>query len=90
MVSLNDAIISKYGLDEDHEELHGGLVGQGVVIHVPRTSQRKRLPSILCLDNCGISAAGKDTDIITNCQGVRELDLSHNCLTEWDEVRKFL
>lgn len=49
---------------------------------------RLNLPSILVLDGCGITEAGDEEEVATFCAHVVELDLSHNQLKDWGEVRK--
>lgn len=50
-------------------------------------SDRLNLPSVLVLDNCGISHAGDEEEVATFCTHVVELDLSHNQFRDWGEVR---
>uniref|UniRef100_A0A672JFY4 Tubulin folding cofactor E-like a n=1 Tax=Salarias fasciatus TaxID=181472 RepID=A0A672JFY4_SALFA len=47
---------------------------------------RLNLPSVLVLNNCGISRAGDQAEIAAFCSHVMELDLSHNKLQDWREV----
>ncbi|KAG8008474.1 Tubulin-specific chaperone cofactor E-like protein [Nibea albiflora] len=64
--------------------------GQGVVAlcSPPGSPNKDRLflPSILVLNQCGISKAGDRTDIAAFCAHVVELDLSHNQLNDWVEI----
>lgn len=50
-------------------------------------SDRLNLPSLLVLNGCGISHAGDQGEIAAFCAHVVELDLSHNKLQDWHEVR---
>lgn len=49
-------------------------------------ADRLFLPSILVVNDCGITKAGDKSDIATFCAHVVELDLSHNQLKDWGEV----
>lgn len=49
---------------------------------------RLYLPSALVLSNCGITKAGDGLHIAAFCAHVVELDLSHNQLNDWLEVRR--
>ncbi|CAN9511031.1 unnamed protein product [Ophioblennius macclurei] len=51
---------------------------------------RLNLPSVLVLNNCGISRAGDQTEIAAFCSHVMELDLSHNKLQDWREISKIV
>lgn len=51
-------------------------------------SDRLNLPRILVLDGCGITQAGDEEEVAAFCSHVVELDLSHNQLNDWGEVRK--
>lgn len=50
------------------------------------SSDRLFLPSTLVLDRCGIQKAGDASYIAAFCAHVVGLDLSHNQLSDWDEV----
>lgn len=50
-------------------------------------ADRLYLPSALVLSNCGITKAGDGLHIAAFCAHVVELDLSHNQLNDWLEVR---
>ncbi|XP_053278290.1 tubulin-specific chaperone cofactor E-like protein [Pleuronectes platessa] len=70
--------------------------GMGVVV-VPTArpqgsplKERLNLPSVLVLNGCGISRAGDQTGIAAFCAHVRELDLSHNKLQDWNEISKIV
>ncbi|CAB1431454.1 unnamed protein product [Pleuronectes platessa] len=52
--------------------------------------ERLNLPSVLVLNGCGISRAGDQTGIAAFCAHVRELDLSHNKLQDWNEISKIV
>jgi len=56
------------------------------VVNLP--SDRLNLPSVLVLNGSGISHAGEEGEIAAFCAHVVELDLSHNKLQDWYEVRK--
>ncbi|KAG7260644.1 hypothetical protein CRUP_000683 [Coryphaenoides rupestris] len=66
--------------------------GQGmgvVVLPSPPGSpvkDRLNLPSVLVLNNCGITKAGDRTEVATFCAHVVELDLSYNQLRDWEEI----
>ncbi|XP_072281587.1 tubulin-specific chaperone cofactor E-like protein isoform X2 [Pyxicephalus adspersus] len=70
--------------------------GPGAGVHVPAGPQvspmkdRLNLPSILVLNNCGISYAGEENEIAAFCSHVSELDLSVNQLDSWQEVSKIV
>ncbi|XP_068097105.1 tubulin-specific chaperone cofactor E-like protein isoform X2 [Hyperolius riggenbachi] len=70
--------------------------GPGAGVHVPAGPQvspmkdRLNLPSILVLNNCGISHAGEESEIAAFCSHVSELDLSGNQLDSWQEVSKIV
>uniref|UniRef100_A0A672JCZ2 Tubulin folding cofactor E-like a n=1 Tax=Salarias fasciatus TaxID=181472 RepID=A0A672JCZ2_SALFA len=51
---------------------------------------RLNLPSVLVLNNCGISRAGDQAEIAAFCSHVMELDLSHNKLQDWREISKIV
>ncbi|KAK5617047.1 hypothetical protein CRENBAI_016531 [Crenichthys baileyi] len=68
--------------------------GMGVVV-VPTAGlqgspmkDRLNLPSVLVLNNCGITRAGYQAEIAAFCAHVIELDLSHNNLQDWHEISK--
>lgn len=69
--------------------------GMGVVV-VPSGPQgspmkdRLNLPSVLVLNGSGISHAGEEGEIAAFCAHVVELDLSHNKLQDWYEIRKIV
>lgn len=44
------------------------------------------LPSVLVLDNSGISCIGDKTKLKEMCHNTTELDLTKNHLTDWGEV----
>nr|CAG4643932.1 EOG090X05JJ [Lepidurus arcticus] len=73
-----EAIDEKYNNTEEEESLE-------FIICVPKSSPRKRLPSVLVLENCNIDEAGSEQDILEKCGQVRELDLARNLLSSWDE-----
>lgn len=66
--------------------------GQGlgiVLLPTPPGSpvkDRLFLPSVLVLNDCGVSKAGEGSDIAAFCSHVVELDLSQNQLRDWAEV----
>ncbi|XP_056140661.1 tubulin-specific chaperone cofactor E-like protein [Lampris incognitus] len=66
--------------------------GQGmgvVVLPSPPGSpvkDRLNLPSVLVLNDCGISKAGDRLEVATFCAHVVELDLSYNQLNDWGEI----
>ncbi|XP_072303056.1 tubulin-specific chaperone cofactor E-like protein [Eucyclogobius newberryi] len=66
--------------------------GQGlgiVMLPTPPGSpvkDRLFLPSVLVLNDCGITKAGESSDIATFCAHVVELDLSYNQLSDWGEI----
>ncbi|XP_029029141.1 tubulin-specific chaperone cofactor E-like protein [Betta splendens] len=66
--------------------------GQGIgIVLLPSppgspVKDRLFLPSILVLNDCGISKAGDKSDIATFCAHVVEVDLSHNQLNDWGEI----
>uniref|UniRef100_A0A8C6SI63 Tubulin-specific chaperone cofactor E-like protein n=1 Tax=Neogobius melanostomus TaxID=47308 RepID=A0A8C6SI63_9GOBI len=49
-------------------------------------TDRLFLPSVLVLNDCSIQKAGDAADIAAVCAHVVELDLSHNQLSDWEEV----
>lgn len=51
-------------------------------------SDRLNLPSMLVLSGCGITCAGDENEIAAFCAHVSELDLSHNLLEDWREVKE--
>jgi hypothetical protein len=57
---------------------------------VPFPADRLNLPSILVLNGSGISRAGDQGEIAAFCAHVIELDLSHNTLQDWREVKTHL
>ncbi|KAM9734131.1 tubulin folding cofactor E-like a [Menidia menidia] len=70
--------------------------GMGVVV-VPTAGvqgspmkDRLNLPSVLVLNCSGISRAGEQAEIAAFCSHVMELDLSHNNLQDWHEIRKII
>lgn len=66
--------------------------GQGlgiVMLPTPPGSpvkDRLFLPSVLVVNDCGISKAGDRSDIAVFCAHVVELDLSYNQLNDWGEI----
>ncbi|XP_029924629.1 tubulin-specific chaperone cofactor E-like protein [Myripristis murdjan] len=66
--------------------------GQGmgvVVLPSPPASpikDRLFLPSVLVLNDCGISKAGDRSEVAAFCAHVVELDLSYNQLRDWAEI----
>ncbi|GCB76351.1 hypothetical protein scyTo_0018332, partial [Scyliorhinus torazame] len=70
--------------------------GMGIGIHISGGPQgsplkaRLNLPTILVLDGCGITTAGKESDIAAFCSHVFELDLSDNNLQDWYEISKIV
>ncbi|XP_023198176.1 tubulin-specific chaperone cofactor E-like protein isoform X1 [Xiphophorus maculatus] len=64
--------------------------GQGVVVlpSPPGSPVKDRLflPSVLVLNDCGISKAGDRSDIEAFCAHVLELDLAYNQLKDWEEI----
>lgn len=44
------------------------------------------LPSVLVLDNSGISSIGDTAKLKEMCPNVTELDLTKNSITNWGEV----
>ncbi|XP_047463047.1 tubulin-specific chaperone cofactor E-like protein isoform X1 [Mugil cephalus] len=68
--------------------------GQGIgIVILPsppgspvKGADRLFLPSILVLNDCGITKAGSRSDIATFCAHVVELDLSFNQLNDWVEI----
>ena len=84
MRSLTQAVHDKY--DDDEDVQNSEIV---MFVHVPKTSRRKRLPSILVLDHCGIDSVGDEESLRSTCLDVRELDLSNNQISGWDEVMSF-
>ncbi|XP_071378253.1 tubulin-specific chaperone cofactor E-like protein [Centroberyx affinis] len=64
--------------------------GMGVVV-LPSppgspTKDRLFLPSVLVLNDCGISKAGDRAEVAAFCAHVVELDLSYNQLKDWEEI----
>nr|CAG4638428.1 EOG090X05JJ [Cyclestheria hislopi] len=84
MRSLVDAIHEKY-LDEDDD-----FSDIGIVLFVPKSLQKHKLPCVLVLDHCGINSLGKEDCIKTQCADVQELHLAHNNISHWDEVHMLL
>lgn len=82
MRSITQAVQEKYYDDEDEDD----RTGSGFILFVPRTSGRRRLPSTLILDHCDIDSVGDEQCLSSLCHEVKELDLAHNQISEWDEV----
>lgn len=86
MRSLTQAIHDKFD-DDDEDVSSSELV---MFLHVPKTSRRQRLPSVLVLDHCDIDSVGDEESLSSTCSDVRELDLSDNQISGWDEVVKLI
>lgn len=84
MRTLTQAVREKYNGEDD------GWCDAGIVLYVPRSSPRQRLPSVLILDHCDIDSVGDQGCLSSDCSNVRELDLSHNSITQWEEVNKLI
>ena len=83
MRTLSQAVYEKYSDDDD-----GTLQDTGIILYVPKTSSRRRLPSVLVLDHCDIDSVGDVVQCLkSGCSEIRELDVSHNNINEWEEVR---
>ena len=82
MRSLTQAIHDKFD-DDDEDVSSSELV---MFLHVPKTSRRQRLPSVLVLDHCDIDSVGDEESLSSTCSDVRELDLSDNQISGWDVV----
>ena len=80
MRSLTQAVVEKYS-DDDEDSAN-----QGFVLFVPRSSPRQRLPSTLILDHCDIDSVGDEQSLSSLCHDVKELDLAHNNISNWNEV----
>ncbi|XP_071525506.1 tubulin-specific chaperone cofactor E-like protein isoform X1 [Panulirus ornatus] len=86
MPSLPEAVDLKYG-----DECPNAQVTEVACVALTlKRSGRQRLPSVLILSECDIEKAGDEEEVERKCEGVRELDLSRNKLTEWKEVFKIL
>nr|CAG4640835.1 EOG090X05JJ [Eulimnadia texana] len=83
--TLFQAAHHKY-LDEDDDEGENC----GIILFVPRGNFRRRLPSSLILDHCEIRSIGNEENLDNKYAHVRELDLAHNQLTEWNEIYRML
>jgi len=82
MRSLTQAVHDKY--DDDEEDVNNsGLI---MFLHVPKTPRRQRLPSVLVLDHCDIDSIGDEETLSSTCSDVREIDLSNNQISGWNEV----
>nr|CAG4642490.1 EOG090X05JJ [Evadne anonyx] len=86
MRSLIQAVHDKYD-DDDEDVSSSELV---MFVHVPRTTRRQRLPSVLVLDHCNIDSVGDEESLSSTCSDVRELDLSNNQISGWKEVIKLI
>lgn len=84
MRSLTQAVVEKYS-DDDEDSAN-----QGFVLFVPRSSPRQRLPSTLILDHCDIDSVGDEQSLSSLCHDVKELDLAHNNISNWNEVNKLI
>lgn len=85
MPSLLEAIENKYGEVAETCELD-----LPIAIYVPKKGPRNCIPSLLVLNDCSIDSAGTRELLQDKCQGVEELDLAQNCLTQWTEVLSIL
>ena len=85
MPSLPEAVEIKYG----DECPNAQITEVACVALTLKRPERKRLPSVLILSECDIEEAGNDDEVERTCEGVRELDLSKNKLTKWNEVISF-
>ncbi len=81
MRSITEALADKYSGDDDED-----ISGSGFVLFVPRSPTRRRLPSTLILDHCDIDSVGDEQCLSSLCHEVKELDLAHNQISEWNEV----
>ncbi|XP_028319583.1 tubulin folding cofactor E-like a [Gouania willdenowi] len=68
----------------------GMMVVPTVVPQGSPMKDRLNLPCVLVLNGCGISRAGDQAEIAAFCAHVMELDLSHNKLQDWHEIRKIV
>ena len=82
MRSVAQAVREKYFDEDDH------CLETGFVLYTPRVA-RRRLPSVLVLDHCDIDSVGDEHSLGSECSDVKELDLSHNQISKWDEVEYF-
>lgn len=85
MPSLLEALERKYGAKG---EAHPPIDDMPVAIFVPKRSPRLSVPTLLVLNDCDIDCAGDSSALADKCADVVELDLAHNKLTDWKEVRE--
>nr|CAG4648637.1 EOG090X05JJ [Polyphemus pediculus] len=85
MCSIVQAVHDKYDDDGDDSSSNSDFI-----IYVPRLSSKRRLPSVLVLDHCGIDSAGDEQSLSSLFSNVTELDLAHNHISEWEEVNKLI
>lgn len=85
MTSLVDAITEKYGPGDD-ESFDFIAVPRRRLESTSSESDALVLPSVLVLDNSGISCIGDETKLKEMCHNTIELDLTKNWLTDWREI----
>nr|CAG4650130.1 EOG090X05JJ [Sida crystallina] len=84
MRTLTQAVHEKYSDDDSSSS------DNGIILYVPRSSPRRRLPSVLVLDHCEIDSVGDEHYLESDCCAIRELDISHNNIKQWEEVNKLV
>jgi hypothetical protein len=56
------------------------------IIITNKPKQKRSVPQVLVLNDCGIDQAGSAEDLKKKCNTVKELDLAQNKLENWNEV----
>lgn len=81
-------VISEKYNPENFPYCRGQGIGVVVLPSPPGSPVKDRLflPSVLVLNDCGISKAGDRSEVAAFCAHVIELDLSYNQLKDWREI----
>ncbi|XP_078590193.1 tubulin-specific chaperone cofactor E-like protein [Branchiostoma floridae x Branchiostoma japonicum] len=90
-LSLPQALWQKYStLDDDLPKLNSGNIFIASNAPGKTASGTLRLPPVLAVHDFGITCGGEEGEVSRLCGQVTELDITQNCISQWQEVFKIM
>ncbi|CAH1254869.1 TBCEL [Branchiostoma lanceolatum] len=90
-LSLPQALWQKYStIEDDLPRLSSSKIFIAANAPGKTASGTLRLPPVLAVHNFGITCGGEEGEVSRLCSQVTELDITQNCISQWQEVFKIL
>ncbi|KAI8501421.1 tubulin-specific chaperone cofactor E-like protein [Branchiostoma floridae x Branchiostoma belcheri] len=89
-LSLPQALWQKYSTLDDELPLSSSKIFIAGNAPGKDASGTLRLPPVLAVHNFGITCGGEEGEVSRLCSQVTELDITQNCISQWQEVFKIM